>query len=75
MPKTKPTTIFVIMGIIILIVLGMFVWHHHGPGGISDRNAVSNFEECAAQGNPVGESYPRQCWTPGGQHFVEDITP
>lgn len=34
---------------------------------------ITNFEECAAAGNPVMESYPRQCNTPDGKHFVEDI--
>lgn len=34
---------------------------------------IDSFEECAAAGYPVGESYPRQCWTSGGKHFVEEI--
>lgn len=34
---------------------------------------ITGFEECAAAGYPVGESYPRQCWTPDGGHFVEDV--
>ena len=34
---------------------------------------VSSFEECVAAGNPVMESYPRQCNTPDGQHFVQDV--
>jgi hypothetical protein len=33
---------------------------------------VTSFEECIATGNPVMESYPRQCAS-GGQTFVEDI--
>lgn len=32
---------------------------------------ITNFEECAAAGNRVGESHPRQCWTEDGEHFVE----
>ena len=32
---------------------------------------VNNFEECAAAGYPVLESYPRQCSAPGGKVFVE----
>ncbi|UCD03475.1 MAG: hypothetical protein JSV63_04185 [Candidatus Aenigmatarchaeota archaeon] len=40
-------------------------------GGIAD--AVTSFEECAAAGNPVMESYPRQCRTPDGTLFVEEI--
>lgn len=33
---------------------------------------VASFEECVAQGNPVMESYPRQCRA-GGRSFREDI--
>ena len=33
---------------------------------------VNSFEECAAL-YPVLESYPRQCNTPDGKHFVEDV--
>src|SRR5262245_49834153 len=36
---------------------------------------ISNFEECAAAGNPVMESYPRQCTTKDGRTFVEDVPP
>ena len=34
---------------------------------------ISSFEECIAKGYPVLESYPRQCKTPDGETFVEDI--
>ncbi len=36
-------------------------------------NEISNFEECVRAGYPVGESHPRQCWTPDGGHFVEKV--
>ena len=34
---------------------------------------IESFEECAAAGNPVMESYPRQCRTDDGKHFTEVI--
>jgi micrococcal nuclease len=34
---------------------------------------ASSFEECITEGNPVIESYPRQCRTADGKHFVEVI--
>lgn len=34
--------------------------------------AITNFDQCAAK-YPILESYPEQCNTPGGQHFVHDI--
>ncbi len=38
-----------------------------------EEEKITSFEECAAAGHPVLESYPRQCITPDGQVFVEDI--
>lgn len=35
--------------------------------------SVNNFEECVSAGNPVMESYPRQCRS-DGKTFTEDIT-
>ena len=35
---------------------------------------ITNFEECAAAGYPVMESYPEQCRTPDGRLFVRDIS-
>ena len=42
--------------------------------GVDDdlQGTVSSFEECVAAGNPVMESYPRQCQS-GDEVFVEDI--
>ncbi len=34
---------------------------------------ITNFDECVAGGNLVMESYPRQCGTPDGKHFTENI--
>lgn len=34
---------------------------------------VDSFEACALAGNPVMESYPRQCRTADGKNFVEEI--
>ena len=42
-------------------------------GWALETSPPDNFEECAAAGNPVMESYPRQCRTPDGKHFVEEI--
>jgi hypothetical protein len=37
--------------------------------------AINGFDECAGAGYPVMESYPRQCRTPEGRTFVEDLSP
>jgi len=42
------------------------------PGDGTDAGAITNFADCAAAGNPVMESYPRQCRA-NGQTFTEQI--
>ena len=37
------------------------------------NTVINSFEGCVAAGNPVMESYPRQCNTKDGLHFVEKI--
>ncbi len=37
------------------------------------KQEINSFEECAAAGNPVMESYPGQCRTDDGRLFVEKI--
>ncbi|MBW3017285.1 hypothetical protein KY316_02845 [Candidatus Woesearchaeota archaeon] len=39
--------------------------------GCAEQAQITNFDECAAAGNPVMESYPRQCRA-NGQTFVEE---
>lgn len=42
------------------------------PGTSTTTATVTNFEECLATGNPVMESYPRQCRY-GDKTYVENI--
>ncbi len=39
----------------------------------TETTSITNFEECIAAGNPAMESHPRQCRTPDGNHFFEEI--
>jgi len=39
----------------------------------NNEDEPTSFAECAAAGYPIAESYPRQCNTPSGGHFVENI--
>lgn len=59
-----------ILGVIALVVINM------APRVSIPAFApvITTFEECAAAGNPVMESYPRQCMTQDGRHFVEEIS-
>ncbi len=42
-------------------------------GWAQDLTAIDSFEKCAAAGNPVMESHPRQCRTSDGKNFVEKL--
>ena len=37
------------------------------------ESSIESFEDCVEAGNPVMESYPRQCKTSDGRNFVEEI--
>ncbi len=43
------------------------------PDPSSAFSGIRNFEQCAAAGYPVAESYPEQCRTPDGRLFVRVI--
>jgi hypothetical protein len=55
-----------IVALIIVLAAGFYLW--------KDGKLVqaTNFEECVALGNPVMESYPRQCRS-GYQTFTEEV--
>jgi len=50
------------------------ILQERGWGGIAPPSMINSFEECVAAGNPVMESYPRQCRTQDGKHFVESLS-
>jgi hypothetical protein len=60
----------------ILVILVLFIGVGAYVGTKNERpplRVITNFAECEEAGYPVGESYPRQCWTSDGRHFVEEI--
>jgi hypothetical protein len=58
-----------IIGLVAIIAIGAGVIFVNKKSSV----AVSNFEECAKAGNPIMESYPRQCRSKDGQTFREDV--
>jgi len=40
--------------------------------GCTSGESINSFEECVAAGNPVMESYPRQC-SANGRNFIEIV--
>lgn len=58
-----------VIGVAVLIVVMIASLYQ----GKAPELSVGSFTECAAAGFPIMESYPRQCRTPDGQTFREDI--
>jgi len=71
MEKPKPMKKTILLLIIIVSAAVFMLWNQKKTEE-SDA-AVNNFEECAAQGYPILETYPSQCKTPSGKTFIEDI--
>jgi hypothetical protein len=67
----KLKIIFILVGIIIG-GLGGAVGYNIGLDQGAKRN-ISSFEECAAAGYPIMDSYPEQCATPEGKNFTKNI--
>ena len=59
--------------LIILAAVALGAWLIYRNSGESESVLVGNFEECVEAGNPVMESYPRQCRSAEGELFVESI--
>lgn len=63
----------IIFTIIAIVIVGAGYFAFKNQQSKRELAAISNFEECAAAGYPVMESYPGQCNTPDGRHFTENI--
>ena len=72
--KEKRLKIAILTVLSILVLVGTVVYFLvNNQIIVIDKEKISNFEECAAAGYPVMESYPRQCRTSDGKLFVEVI--
>lgn len=63
----------ILIGLFVIILVGVTILIALPPRAEAPTTTEpSTFAECAAL-YPVMESYPRQCNTPSGKHFMEDI--
>ena len=63
--------VWIIVGAVVLAALGLWLYWSQKPSAETPL-FVSNFEECAAAGYSVMESYPRQCRAPDGTLYTEE---
>ncbi|MEX0931192.1 MAG: hypothetical protein WDZ88_00415 [Candidatus Paceibacterota bacterium] len=61
------------IALIFVFVLGYLIGGNIAEAPTKDASSVTSFEECVEAGNPVMESYPRQC-RHEGVTFVEKLT-
>lgn len=77
MKKSDKVLIISLIFIVLIGAVVLYYWdkvdEDADDGNKPQIAVVNNFDECAAAGYAIGESYPRQCWTPDGRTFVEDI--
>lgn len=71
-----------ILAVFLIIVAAIAAWwffqsaYQANQSGVNiptTTPAITSFADCAAAGYPVAESYPRQCRTPDGRVFAEEI--
>lgn len=67
----------IIVSLILAIIIlgGIGYWIYNSSDTVTEVPTVTNFDECAAAGYPVTQSYPRQCRTPEGDVFTETVAP
>lgn len=74
-PDKKFAPILIVTSLI-LIIVGVAVGYYLGYDQGFQRainGSITTFEECAAAGNPILETYPEQCRTPDGKQFVKQV--
>lgn len=70
----KLRTFILLLSFIIVATAGAYLLIEKPDCIFGSKEAfVSNFEECIVAGYAILESYPRQCKTPQGKSFTENI--
>lgn len=59
--------------VIILFIAGIVGWYAHSQKVAEIDSQINSFEDCAAAGYPIMESYPEQCRTRDGRNFTRVI--
>ena len=59
--------------IVLFLLVGFGLWYSMSLQSPRSPIAITSFEECAAAGNPIQESYPARCTGPDGQTFTQEI--
>lgn len=70
----KPLPLIILLLILIGgVALSVYLFMRPQAPVVSEEPTVLSFLDCEAAGYPVMESYPRQCRTPDGRLYVEEL--
>lgn len=61
---------FIVLLSLLLLALGIFIGFQIKEGNAIAR--INSFDDCAAAGYPIMESYPPRCMTPDGRSFTDE---
>ncbi|MCF7795857.1 hypothetical protein K9M42_02085 [Patescibacteria group bacterium] len=64
--------IFIIILVFVIAISYILITSKENEEEINNETTISSFEDCVLAGNPIMESYPRQCMD-GDNVFVEEI--
>jgi len=67
------TFVAILIIVVVFGVIATYLLVVKPPYLFKPAEAISSFDECIEAGYPILESYPRQCKTPDGKTFAEDI--
>lgn len=67
----KKITIYILA---VVLVVGAFLYMNKKYNNTDKVLEINSFADCAKAGYPVMESYPRQCKTPDGRTYAEEIS-
>ena len=77
LPEYLSKNLLVILSLAILVASGIYFavsGKFTGEPAPTPRPDINSFEECAAAGYPIMESYPERCAMPDGRTFVRQIS-
>ncbi len=66
-------TLYTIIALVVLVITGVYIFLETKDDASVKKMEVVSFEDCVSAGYLVMESYPRQCRTPDGRIYTEEI--
>lgn len=63
--------LIILLGILLISLIGGGVYYFNS---VKTSKDITDFASCAKAGNPVLESYPAQCSTKDGKHFIQQLS-